>query len=407
MPEIRGQQSTVGKRKLVLFYCLLPIACCLTQGCAHSGLNAARENFYNGRYHAASENLKDISNESTNKILLLMERGTAYQAAERYKDSTTDWVLAWELAEELDYYSLSRGASSLIVNERVKTFQGMPYERTLLHAFAAKSYMAMEMWDDAAVEARNIIYRAQNLDKFPDSAYTRYLAGFCMEMIFDSDAAARQYREADKLTSSLEISETGQISPATTNAAAVAKSKASNTELVAFILIGRSPTEYGDWSSNYRWGTDPYAEIYAGGKYLGRSYTVSSTQKLLAETQKHLATMTALKTVSRIALKETLAHSVSQNNELLGEILRVVLYSFETPDERRWETLPLYLQIARCPCPENLTEYTIKYKGAQNRVLLTKSVTSPIIKRGSTYVSFCRDIKETDSTAKAQKEQQQ
>ncbi|OVE75890.1 hypothetical protein BVX97_03550, partial [bacterium E08(2017)] len=315
----------------------MPVALCLVTGCASSGLNSARENFYRGNLKQASENLREIPEGNRDKILLLMERGTIHQEAGNYKESTDDWVSAWRMAEELDYLSLSQGATSLVVNERVKNFQGMPYERTMLHAFAAKSYMAMELWDDAAVEARNLIDRCQNIGKFPQDAYARYMAGFCMEMIFDSDAASRQYKEADKLTPHLTITDDGQIMRATTNAARVAKSSPKTSELVCFIGIGRSPTEFGSWSSNYRWGATPFAEIYTNGKCLGRSHNFANIQYLLAGTQKQLAAMRTLKTATRIAIKETLAATVSSENEFLGEMLRLLLYSFETPDERRWE----------------------------------------------------------------------
>lgn len=389
--EIQKFYSQSAARGLFSAVC---VAMLLTlSGCVHSGLYPARENFYLGRFDRASDNLSSLGNDKDNRILLLMERGTILQAQGKYKDSTRDWVEAWELSKELDYYSISRGAASLAVNERVKTFNGMPYERTLLHSFAAKSFIAMNMWDDAAVEARNIMYRAQNIGKFPDDPYSQYLAGFCMEMINDYDGAMRQYAAADKLLENLTITAQGRIMPASTNS--LPKDANVESELVCFLLFGRAPAEYGSWQGNFQWGQDPYVELYSGGKYLGRSYNFTNTQKLLAETQKQLAALRAAKDVTRIVLKEVAAEAVSERNQYLGEIVRLVLFSLEAAgsNERRWETLPNWMQIARVPCPPDIKEYEAVFKGMNGRILSRKTVKSPMIRRGRLSVSFCRDIK--------------
>jgi len=106
------------------------------------------------------------------------------------------------LDTKLDTYSLSKGVSSLIVNDRMLSFRGMPFERTLMYAFLAKDYLADSNWDYAAICARNIIKKLEALDGFPDIAYGRYMAGFCLELIYDEGNAAIQYRAAARLLTS-------------------------------------------------------------------------------------------------------------------------------------------------------------------------------------------------------------
>ena len=113
-----------------------------------------------------------------------------------------DWRRAGELDAKLDTYSISKGASSLVVNDRMLAFRGMPFERTLMYAFLAKDYFADSNWDYAAICARNIIKKLENLDGFPDIAYGRYMAGFCLELISDEGNATTQYRAAEKLLKS-------------------------------------------------------------------------------------------------------------------------------------------------------------------------------------------------------------
>jgi hypothetical protein len=372
-------------RLITRLSCLLMIL--FSAGCSSSKLNAARENFYLRKYDRAISNLAEVPDTDKNRALFLMERGMIRATRGEHKEATDDWVEAWLLAKELDYYSISEGAASFAINERVKSFQGMPYERMLLHAFAAKSYCAMGLWDDAAVESRNMLDRFEGLDKFPDDPYSRYIAGFGMEMIDDGDAASRQYLAANRLLPNLQINNIGEISPKGKKARTGPK---KTHELVCFIAIGRAPTEYGYSMRNVRWGKTPHAELYSNGVRLGRSYNFANTSSLLSETQKRIAALRALKDVSRIVLKEVVADSVSEENELLGEITRLLLYSFEATGERRWETLPLWLHVARVPCDPNLKDYEVVFKGLNGRIIGRQTISTPLSRKDRTFVSFCR-----------------
>ena len=364
-------------------------------GCASSALHSARRDFYAGNIDRAAATLGSIPPASQDRVLALMERGTIQQARGDFESSTADWTEAAELAEQLDYFSVSEGTASLVINDRVKAFRGMPYEHTLLHAFAAKSYMALSLWHDAAVEARVIADGLQDLNGFPDDPYSRYVAGFCFEMIGDTESAKFQYRAASKAHAGVDVDDQGRIVTAGTPPAprpVDGTRSAAATELVCFIAFGRVPGAYASSTGTARWGQQPYAELYSGGQRLGRSHLLADTKHLLSATESRVAAMRAAKTVTRIAIKEAAAHAVYEENEALGMLLRIILYAIEVPDTRRWETLPRWLHVARVPCPEDLGSLEVILRGAGGTALQRHTVTKPITRRRNLHFAFLRAL---------------
>jgi len=390
--SVTKKKACAERHMLSFFISLLFSSTLILTGCSTSGrINAARENFYLGRTQKAIENLRNASRDNNASILELMERGMAFQLASNYNESAKDFVAAAALANELDYYSITKGTASMVINDRVLNYSGAPYERTLLHSFAAKNFLAMSMWDDAAVEARNIADRLANLEGFPDDPYSHYLAGFCFEMISDNNSSRIEYRAASQLLSNIKIDEiTGKIIPATTNKIPEGKYPDMEGELICFIGIGRGPTEYGSWNQKPCFGTTPYVEVYINNLYVGRSYIFTTTHDLMVKTQRKIAAMKTVKTVSRIAIKETIANEISEKNALLGELVRFLLLSLETTDVKRWETLPHWLEIARVPCPVDIKEYTLVLKG-QNDVKISEIIVKkPLTHRWKIYFSLVR-----------------
>lgn len=365
-------------------------------GCASTSLQSARYDFYAGRVDGAARRLSEVK-PGQDRVLFWMERGTIRQVAADYTNSTRDFIAAYDRIEELQTYSMSRGGASMVVNDSVQEYRGFPYERTLLHAFTAKNHLARARWEDAAVEARRTIASLEPEAKgdYPDDAYSRYMAGFCLELIGDPSNAALQYRKAAELAGSVGIDErTGRLGPrADTNSAARIDTAPWPAELVCFVLMGRAPQGNNVWRDDWTISRPAYAEIVVDGKVLGRSYNLADTLDLAFTTEQKEAARKMVKTVARVAVKESIAYQIEKDNELLGELVRFVLIGlFEKPDTRRWETLPRYLQVARVPCPPDLKEYTVVFRNHEGAQLGSIQVAAPIQRKGKTFVSFCRDL---------------
>ncbi len=383
----------------------LVLSAVLLSGCATHSLDSARHNFYAGRLQEAGGKLESSEVPEKDKVLFLMERGTIRQALGQYEESSRDYIDASDQLEEFETYSVSKGATSWVINDTVQNFKGTPFERTLLHAFTAKNHLARADWDNAAVEARRIIRTLipEGRRDYPDDPYSRYMAGFCLEMIDDDSNAALQYRKASEMLPDLTINEsTGHLFPASTNTPAETPpsgDKAWGHELVCFVSIGRAPRETDTWGEQWKAGSPMYAEIYHKGKLLGRSYNLADTVEMAFTTEQIEAVRKAVKTVGRVVLKEVIAASVEQStNEDVGELVRFVLIGLlEQPDVRRWETLPRWLQVARVSCPPGIQEYDVVFKNAYGGVMSRKHVSEPITRRRNTYVSFCRDLPVTVS----------
>jgi len=363
----------------------------LASGCSTSRLGAARENYYLHNFDRATESLTEIPDDDRNQVLALMERGMIRHTSGDYKGANTDWLEANEQIGKLDYFSVSEGTTSLIINDTTQTYTGAPFERSLLHAFTAKNYFALAQWHEAAVESRLIADGLEALNGFPDDPYSRYVCGLGFELIRDYSGAALEYRKADALAKHLTIdAATGHISPATTNLAIKAKAPKQAAELICLVSLGRAPTPERRPRSNATWGNRPYVEILHNGRTLGRSYTLNTTGRLLAATQKRIAAIKTAKTATRIVLKESIANAVSEQNAFLGEILRLILYAIEVPDSRSWETLPMWLQVARVPCPRDLETYTVVFRNTAGKELKREVITNPITNRDDKFVSFVR-----------------
>jgi hypothetical protein len=390
-------------------------------GCATPAIDSARYDFYRGNLDGAEERLAEATVQEKDRVLYLMERATVLQMQGRYDESSRYYIEAYNQLEDLETYSVSKGGASLVINDGVQDFKGTPYERTMLHVFTAKNHLARGDWENAAVEARRIIQSmtVEAKDDYPDDAYSRYMAGFCLEMLDDPSNAALQYRKATEASDRIEVNElNGHIRPKTppvteeeaeadpanpADSPAQAKGPADAPpwpverwphELVCFIMVGRAPGSSFGWDAGWSAGAAPYAEIRHDGEVLGRSYALADTAELAYRTAKKQAGFKAAKTVTRVAIKEAAAQAIEhETNEVVGELVRLILIGLlEQPDIRRWGTLPRWLQVARVPCPEDLEAFEVHIKNSAGRTVQTLHISDPIQRHGSTYVSFCRDL---------------
>lgn len=362
-------------------------------GCAAPGINQARSQFYAGRLTEAGESLREIETSGKDRVLVLMERGMIHHASGDHISAIRDWIDATALIQDLDYVRLSEKTTSMVINDRAETYTGRPYERALLHAFTAKSYFALGQWREAAVEARLIASGFENLNGFPDDAYSHYIAGLAFELIRDSNGSRIEYAQADRLAPLLRIDPaSGSIAPTSALPASVTMGNGCG-EIICLIAIGRTPPYPAQAPSmhNSSWGPDPYAEIIHDGRILGRSYTLNTTGSLAARTEQRLAAIKAAKTVTRIVIKDSVADAVADNNPLLGEVLRLLLFALEMPDSRQWETLPHWLQVARVPCPSAPGTVEVVYRNASGRTLRRTPIpASSLMRSGDKTIAILR-----------------
>ncbi len=408
-----GTTRAAARRSLRRGAVLLPL---LAAGCA-TPLHHAREAFYRGRLAEASAAVDSVPAGGKDEVLVLLERGTIRQAGHDYEGSARAFIEAAGRLEELETYSVSRGAASLVVNDTVQPFRGAPYERTLLHAFAAQAHLGTGNWELAAVEARRIIESLEPGQRgdFPEDGYSRYVAGLCLELVDDPSNAALQYRRAAEAAPGVAIDPaTGRLAPAAPDppdgeagAAAAAGAPGPRgpeappragelpAELVCLVLIGRAPTAADTWADAWRGEAAPYAEVYAGHRYLGRSYPLADVTGLAAVTAAKQALQKTAKTAVRLVVKEALAEAAESRtgDEGWGDLVRFVLIGLlEQPDVRRWETLPRWLQAARVPCPAGLDEFRVVFRTPGGAVRAERLVTTPIRRRDGVFVALCRDL---------------
>ena len=114
---------------------------------------------------------------------------------------------------------------------------------------------------------------------------------------------------------------------------------------------------------------------------------LANTADLIVATQKKQMLAKAAKTSIRVAIKYGVSEFLRQQNEALGFLAFLLLFSTEQPDWRRWETLPLWLGVARVACPAELEQVTVVFSnsGTQQEVI-------PMARHGKTFIAVCRDL---------------
>lgn len=351
------------------------MAVALGVGCATVPHDGARRQFRAGNLDAAERELATIPGDR-DEVLNLMDRGMIRHLKGDYAGSTADWLQAVRLEQQLETHSLSKAGASMVVNDNALAFRGYPYERTYLHVYLARNYLAQAQWDDAAVEARNMIRLLERREDFPDDAYSRYLAGLCLELTGDSGAELQYRTAAELLKDRVAIdAATGRFVTDDTNAV-----RRITPELVCLVDLDGG----ADW-------TPDYAEICVGNRSLGVTHTLSRMAQLEWASSQRMAARRTSKTIARLAFKETIASAVASGNKDLGNLLRVLLLALEAPDNRRWVTLPAKLAVARVPCPADLVEFEVVFKTATGTTLRRTRVTAPLVRRDRLFVSMCRD----------------
>lgn len=352
---IRHQPMSGVKRIILLLLCLA------LQACATSGaLNVAREQFRHGSAQQALQTLSEANVSRRDRLLLYMDRAMVAQAAGRYDSSVAALDSALRLIDELDYVSLRDQSSALLTSDRAIRYSGEYSERLWVHTFQMINFLLLDEPQSAAVEARRAaaVYQDHG-DVLNQDIFTRALMALSFASAGQADSAGVEYRKLQE--------DFGLAPPA---------SPADDQgELVLFVLDGFiEPKLPGDLiiDINARISFPFYAdhvgsapEIQLSENDTALPFTrrdtrlVEVSREALSERGKRIAARQAL----RIAAKYQVADAISREDELVGNIARLVFLAIDQADTRSWETLPAWLTLVRSPLSAGPHSVRVRIRG--------------------------------------------
>ena len=367
--------TSKGRRLAAALLALAFASACATPG----AIERARGQLRGGDPDAALETLADADVPSRDRLLLLLDRGLAAHAAGRHRDSIAAFAEADALIERLDYVSVREQGTALVVSDRATTYRGESGERLWIRTFQMLNYLAVGEPEGAAVEARRaLVVLEEHPETLAADAVTRLLVAMCFEAAGQPESAAVEYRK-------LVASESAP--PAVLRAAWLnARRTASPDEAAA--IAGRLPPDTLEDARDALASRDGELVLVLGAGFVpakragdlfvspevrvafpyyppgigGRAPTLDV--RVDGEPRAAHVVATRLVDIARAALDErgaglaarqgaravakyNLAHSVSRQDELAGELVRLLLFVLEQADTRGWETLPATLSLAQ------------------------------------------------------------
>lgn len=360
-----------------------------TLGCAtyQSNVGAARIALETGNLESALTDLKKFADtENGDQLVYLLDYATALQIAGRYKESNTYFLKADQLAESLDYHSISRVTGSLLLNEEVKQYKGDTFEKIFINAELALNFLELDQRDDALVEARRINEKFQKLrqeDKksFEMNPFAKYLSALIWEADKKYDDASIAYNEAYKISPIIDGIE---------------------ADLIRSAKLAQRPDEYKKWKAKFPavkeepwWYNKKQAEIiviHQQGWGPRKDFNPGDTtwpilRRVSSRTNSSEAMVGGEKVKSRIVYdvadaaieslnddrgallarrvgayvaKDVVAERIRKDNELLGVLAWFAMHASERADLRQWSTLPRSIQVIRIPVKEGSNDIVVQ-----------------------------------------------
>ncbi|HUU45876.1 MAG TPA: hypothetical protein VM118_09095 [Acidobacteriota bacterium] len=141
--------------------------------------------------------------EKPSDLLYLLERGYLEQAAGNFAASNAAFEAAELRAEDLFTKSVTGELASLVTSDNVLPYRGYAHELVMIHYYRAFNYLALDLYDDALVEARKANRRLTELaderegkNAYANDAFMQYLTGLLYEDAGERNDAAVSYRDA-------------------------------------------------------------------------------------------------------------------------------------------------------------------------------------------------------------------
>jgi hypothetical protein len=146
-----------------------------------------------GEYSQALSYVEEHREEyqNRNRLLFYLDAGMFAFSAGDYERAVQDFTAAEQLMEELYTISVSREATTFLINDNTAPYRGEDFESVMVNLFLALSYANLSKIEDALVEARkidsklaaiNLQYDEEHQNAYREDPFARMLIGILYEM---------------------------------------------------------------------------------------------------------------------------------------------------------------------------------------------------------------------------------
>lgn len=356
---------------LVLFCSILVTACASYQNKVYP----VKQNILLGKCELALNTLDEMSSkDSDDRLLYLMEYGSALQICRDYTKSNLILQTADNLSEQIDFHSISRVLGATLLNEEMIQYKGDKFEKFFINALAALNYLELGRLDDATVEVRRINekylrYSAEEKKSFELNSFSKYLSGLIWEAGNRYDDACIDYQEAyrldkrfrnvgrDMLTAcwrahrNQEFFNLARDMASTYSDTEFAKRKVKK-EVVIVFLQGWGPKKAprkNDAVFPYLLPTPSTTKklgVSTADQSLRTEIVYDVASAAIATLEADYSSLTARRLGARVA-KEVMADQIRQKDKTLGDVAWLIMVASEHADLRNWTFLPETIQVVR------------------------------------------------------------
>lgn len=349
-------------------------------------LTEARRKIKAGDIESSIALLKKHAEESSDdKLVYLMDYGTALQMAGRYKESNKAFLLAHDIAEIQDYHSISKITASLLFSESMVQYKGDHFEKVFINAMLAINFLMLGDHDAALVETRRLNEKLYKLKveggkSYEENEFAYYLAGMIWESDRKYDDAYIDYKKAYEINPNMPF-----IKQDLVRTSYFARRMQAHKKHLKEFDLKFNPKDYKNKSEMivlYQQGWGPVKKpspraprfpalfpvpSYTTAAKIEVSEKQYSTQQIFDVTSEAIATLKeqyAALIAKRIAAEVTkvaVSERIRKENEGLGQLAFVVMKLADTADLRQWSTLPNSFHLQRIWLDPG--EYDIKIIG--------------------------------------------
>ncbi len=406
----------------------LALAGCSTWSATRSGIEAQ---LAAGHYDEALRLHASRSAPARDQVLHLLDQAMLERLSGDHRASNASFEAAKQLIDELSAVSVTETSGSFFINDATTAYVGEPFERALLHAYAALNYLDLGEHEAARVEALQVDLTLRALAEDADGAlatdpFSRYLAGIIYELRGEVSDALISYRKAYqayqahgklypitvpsvlkddllRLTAHVGLHDEhrrfreafarddGAAPPAHAGEVIVLLHNGLapiKRERRAVLVPPQAPQVVSIALPEYQPRPSPVAaaRVTVAGRE-ARTETVEDVSAIAVHTLAGRIPAITARSMARVVAKFAASEGARRENQAAGLLVNLAGLLTERADTRSWLTLPGEIQLARVPVPAGMHTLLMELLSETGAVIDSSTLTVNVAEGGKAVVS--------------------